>query len=94
MNCGSDNRERCSCAIEEDTPVSLTVIECVSEADGRDPNDRPPLHEAIDPEALDDLFRGRSGGEVTFTYQDYEITVDGDAVTATKRPVDRAVRAD
>lgn len=41
-----------------------------------------PLYDAIDPSALDSLFRSsgetdRSVGAVTFAYADYRITVDG-----------------
>jgi hypothetical protein len=62
--------------------------------DDGEPESRPPLHDAIDPEALDRLFRDRNTGEVRFSYLDYEITVDGDTVTTTRHVEDRSVSAD
>lgn len=85
MSCGRGNQETCQCSFDEDTPLSLAIIECISEATGGDPENWPPLHEAIDPEALDNLFRDRNDGEVTFTYLDYEITANSNAVITTKR---------
>ncbi|UPV76895.1 hypothetical protein M0R89_20735 (plasmid) [Halorussus limi] len=89
-----ENRDICRYSIEGNEPLSLAVINCVSKMDDDKPEARPPLHEAIDPEALDNLFRNRRNGEVTFTYLDYEITVDGDAVTITRRLEERPVGAD
>ena len=89
-----DNRETCRCSIDRDTPLSLAVIECISKVDSDDPETRPPLHEAIDPDALNKLFRDRNSGEVTFTYLDYEITVNSDAVTTTQQLEDQPMSAD
>jgi len=94
MSRGRDDRETCQCSIDGDTPLSLTVVQCVSEIDDDDPETRPPLHEAIDPEALDNLFCDRKIGEVTFTYMDYEITINSDAVTTTRRLEEQPVGAD
>lgn len=94
MSCGRDNQEMCRCTIEGDKPVSLAVIECISEVDDGNPETRPPLYEAIDPDALDNLFRDRNTGEVTFTYLEYKITVTSDAVTTTPRCDDPRVTAD
>lgn len=94
MSCERDTQEECQCAIDGDTPVSLAVIECVSEVDDSDPETRPPLYEAIDPDALNNLFRDRNSAEVTFTYLDYKITVTSDAVTTTLRRDDPQVTAD
>lgn len=93
MSCGKDNQEVCRCSVEGDTPLSLAVVECISEADGGDPDPRPPLYEVVDPEALNNLFREQNNGEVTFTYLDYEITVNGDAVV-TRRTEEQPVSAD
>ncbi len=84
----------CRCPIDGEKPLSLAVVECISKADGADPETLPPLHEAIDPEALDDLFRDRTPGEVTFTYLDYEITVGSDAVISTRQLEDQPATAD
>lgn len=94
MSCGRGTEELCRCSVDEDTPLSLAVIECVSEADDDDPEDRPPLYEAIDPEALNKLFQGRNGGEITFTYLDYEITVNNNAVVTSRLLENQPVGAD
>lgn len=94
MSCGRENQEVCRCSVEGDKPLSLAVIDCISEADGGNPDARPPLYEVLDPEALNNLFRDRNNGGVTFTYLDYEITVTPDAVTTTRRIEDQPVSAD
>ncbi len=63
--------------------TSQAVIAAVADAEGVDPVDLDrPLYEAVDPEALDSLFRssGRRelDGHVRFEYYGYEITVYGD----------------
>lgn len=68
---------------------SRTVIEAVAEAEGIPPEElRPPtyasLHDVVDPEALDALFAPRSngttrpGGEITFPFCGYRVTVEAD----------------
>jgi hypothetical protein len=58
--------------------LSATVMETVAKREGVTPAELPePLYSAVDPEALDGLFRG-SSGRVVFTYQGYEITVTSD----------------
>lgn len=94
MSRGRDKQEKCRCSIDGDKPLSCAVIDCVSKVDGGDPESRPPLYDAIDPEALDNLFHDRTDGEVTFTYLDYEITVTSDTVTTTRRLEDQPVSAD
>lgn len=67
---------------------SRAVVEAVADAEGVPPEDvRPPqyesLHSIIDPEALDALFATRAdgtprtGGNVSFTFCNYHVTVDG-----------------
>lgn len=65
------------------TPTQM-IVEKVAEADDVSPEELdPPLIEVIDPDALDDIFRNtatadRRGGQVTFPYRGYMITVSGD----------------
>lgn len=55
---------------------SDAVLEAVADEKGIDERDLdPPLFEAIDPDALDSLFRDTMC-EVTFTYDEYVVTVD------------------
>lgn len=65
----------------DDPPLSQVIIEAVAEAEGISPDqlDRP-LHNAIDPDALDALFaeRTEANGYVVFDYYGYDITVHPD----------------
>lgn len=61
--------------------LSTTVVTEVAAAKDVSPvNMQPPLYEAIDPSALDDLFSDRNGvssvGKVTFRYDGFEVTVE------------------
>lgn len=56
-------------------PPSKTIVRAVADVDDVDPTELPPLYEAIDPDALDAVFRGRSDGSVTFDYSGYTVTV-------------------
>lgn len=64
-------------------PLSETVVMAVAHAKGRAPTDLPPLHDVIDPDALDALFadtldgRTRSGGHLTFEYCNCDVAVLG-----------------
>lgn len=59
-------------------PPSETVVGAVADAEGVAPTDLPPLHGAVDTEALDALFRERVPGSVTFDYADHTVLVSGD----------------
>lgn len=57
----------------------------IAEREGVDPAElTPPLHQVVDPEALDVLFEPTAttdrscDGRVTFTYLGYEVTVTDD----------------
>ncbi|QCS41403.1 HalOD1 output domain-containing protein [Natrinema versiforme] len=71
-------------ADDAQAPVSVRVVEAVAEREGIDPLElSPPLHDAIDPTALDDLFesnrsRQRDAGSVSFTYCGYSVRVESD----------------
>ncbi|MFP9190482.1 HalOD1 output domain-containing protein [Natronosalvus vescus] len=59
--------------------MSMRVIEAIAEDSGVDPLDlEVPLFEAVDPEALDQLFRDDVQCTVTFEYVGREITVQHD----------------
>lgn len=68
-------------ASRDGTPAeqSTTVVEAVARRVGSDPLDLPPLFEAVDTDALDALVANSTGPiEVTFEYQGYTVTVQGD----------------
>lgn len=64
--------------------VSDNVVEKVADVAGVDPSElTPSLYDAIDPDALDQIFAttataDRTAGQVTFPYNGYEVTVYGD----------------
>lgn len=60
---------------------SVAVVEAVAEAENVDPTTLdPPLHTAIDADALDALFTTRDSHNtrVSFRYQGYHVTIDGE----------------
>ena len=69
--------------MSEGASVSLKVVEKVADREGTDPAElHPPLHTAVNTEALDSLFRStssgaRTNGMIEFEYQGYKIRIDG-----------------
>ena len=62
------------------TPPSRAVVKAVAQAADRDPSALEPLYEAIDPDALDAIYRSRretqsSALRVSFSYASFEVTV-------------------
>lgn len=70
-----------------DSP-STVLAEAVATMTGREPDQLDPLYEAVDPAALDALFRPtakgghRGDGEVSFVYHGYEVAVRSCGVIA------------
>lgn len=64
--------------------ISTTVVVAMARASETEPNDLPPLYEAVDPDALDAVFAAqgdqsrRTGVTVTFPYAGHEVSVRGD----------------
>ncbi len=64
--------------------LSFSVIVTVADAKGVDPTELPPLHDTVDPDALDALFTTRQDSEgqpsdaVIFTYADRRVMVTRD----------------
>lgn len=70
---------------------SLAIIEFISGLEETDPIElTPPLHDVIDPDAIDALFDSfnespQAQKSLSFTYQGYEVTVRNDGqVVATE----------
>lgn len=64
----------------KDAAISQRVIKEVADVRGVDPLDLPPLYEAIDPDALEQLFPDEigdsgPGGRVVFTVAKCEVVV-------------------
>lgn len=74
--------------------TSEAVLAAVAERRGIDETKlERPIYDAVDPDALDSLFRS-GAGEVTFRYLGYRVTVDADRNVdlAPARPEKPAVR--
>lgn len=75
-------------SFDDQTPVSIRVVEAVAARDAIDPLEvSPPLHDAIDPTALDELFdptgsSSRGNGTVSFTYRGHSVRVESDGRVA------------
>lgn len=69
---------------KEHVSPSTAVIEAVADASNTQPCDLPEqLHEAIEPDALDQLFTdSTTDGRVYFEYCDYSVTVESDGAVA------------
>lgn len=66
---------------DEIEELQTQVITTVAERKGIDPIDlTPPLHSAIDPDALEALFSERDNGfvHVEFTYAGVDVTIEGE----------------
>lgn len=65
-----------------DAPPSRAVVEAVAAAEGVDPVDLAPLHDSVEPDALDRLFdrRGEAGtaAVVVFSVDRWNVFVHGD----------------
>lgn len=70
---------------------SVAVVETVADETASDPRQGPPLHAAVDTEALNELLTKSNGNRetmrVSFEYDDYEVTVSGDG-TVTLDPLE------
>ena len=54
----------------------MAITRAWSEVDGRSPFDLPPLYNYVDTEALDDLVASIDDGAVTFSIEQYLVTVE------------------
>ncbi|MFB6192015.1 MAG: HalOD1 output domain-containing protein [Haloarculaceae archaeon] len=61
------------------TPLSATVVETVASISGTDADELDPLYEAVDPDALEDLFdpvgTAPAVGGVWFHYAGFRVTI-------------------
>lgn len=61
---------------------SVTLVEAVAAATDRTTTDLPPLHQRIDPDALDTLVTsGESAVTVAFQYADVAVSINGNGTT-------------
>lgn len=64
---------------------STSVIRSVAVYENKEMTDLPPLYGAIDPDLLDALVESMQGGEVTFPFAGYQVSVSADR-TVTLKP--------
>lgn len=74
--------------------ISYRVVTEVATASGADPADLRPLHDVIDPDALEALFDDTDGakltdGHVSFNYEGHLVRVEGDGVVSVSQ-IERA----
>ncbi|WP_209438485.1 HalOD1 output domain-containing protein [Natronococcus sp. JC468] len=67
----------CEVLVGEAPDLGHVIVTELAERTDAEPTTLPPLYEAIDPQALNELFRGDRSGRVRFEYAGYEVTVDG-----------------
>ena len=71
---------------DDELSIGAVVTSAVETVSGRDVTDLPPLHDVVDVDALDKLFRPRRSGErrtngsVTFQFAGYTVTVYADGL--------------
>lgn len=69
---------------ETEIPVSTVVVKLVSDLEDVPPTALDPLHDYVDPDALDRLVAPkrdgtpRNGAYASFRFEGYDITVSGD----------------
>lgn len=71
--------------VGDDAEIATVVARAVASMEESDPESfQPPLHDVVDPDALDRLFQSFDGttrrqtGRVEFPLREYEVTVWGD----------------
>jgi hypothetical protein len=69
--------------VDEPRSVSVAVVEAVASMNGTDPTDLGPLNEAVDPDALEQVFGSLvecpdGAGHVSFRYEGYHVRVLAD----------------
>lgn len=68
--------------VADTTPLSMEVIDAIAEHEGIEPVELDtPIYDVIDLDALDALTGNNpetTSIEVSFTYENYEVTVDND----------------
>lgn len=74
--------------------VSETVVAAVAEAKGVDPLDLEPLYKAVDPDALNSMFRPSavsppSSLEVSFSMAGCEVVIHDDGEVAVTPPAEK-----
>lgn len=85
---GSNGNEVFRTEWSEERPPSVAVIEAVAAVTGNEPTNLPLLHESVNTDALESIFRPGVEEDVrlSFRYNGFDITVRSDGtVTATLR---------
>jgi hypothetical protein len=91
----SPHRTRSS---DGEVPPSRAIVEAIATREGLDateiePPAYDPLYTVVNPEALDELFRTGTGGNVrvVFEYEGYEVVVRAGCVEISELPADDSI---
>lgn len=88
----TQEKQRTTVPFSYDDDLSLGVIKAVAWVKGVEPEQLEPLHEVVDPDALDALFNiGKNSAPiVTFSYEGYDVQVDSDGHVVVQESPDSA----
>lgn len=82
---------------QETESLTAEVLAAVADREGVDPIDlEPPLHDVVDPDALEALFSdsidgtAREGVSAEFVYRGHRVLVDGGTVHVTEADAQRS----
>lgn len=67
-------------SLNRDETVSVAVVSAVAALENVRVEDLPPLYDAVDPGALNELVRTLQTGAITFAYTGYLVRVSSDGV--------------
>ena len=82
-------------SLGEEGNISLQIVDFVAKREHTDPLELPPLYDAVDPDALDDLFESghqngtAQSGRIEFQYNGYTVIVEfdnGPEITVKEEP--------
>lgn len=71
--------------IDENERPSMAVVRAISAVANTPSEELEPLHETVDPDALDTVFEADNEMYVAFQYDKYQVEIDDDEVKIERR---------
>lgn len=91
MNNENNGQMEHSITLESNSVPSEAVVRAIAQAKGIDPLEMPTLYEILDPDALDELFKGHTLRYIQFSYDGYDVIVESNGrITIQNRDIDQA----